>query len=127
MRAPAGTTDPAAPPAHAKHLAQLLAQETPNTATAVKRKNQRTNWVFIDWSQNNPATTAVAPYSLRGRDHPTVSTPIIRDEVHACQRIELLTFTADDVLGRINTLSDPFSNLDHNHPTLPALPGGTTP
>jgi bifunctional non-homologous end joining protein LigD len=34
-------------------------------------KNQRTGWVFIDWSQNNPAKTTIAPYSLRGRARPT--------------------------------------------------------
>lgn len=68
------TGDPAAPSAYAKRLAQRLAKETPETVTAVMAKAQRAGRVFIDWSQNNPAKTTVAPYSLRGRDHPTVST-----------------------------------------------------
>lgn len=37
-------------------------------------KAQRTGRVFIDWSQNNPAETTIAAYSLRGREHLTVST-----------------------------------------------------
>ena len=39
--------------------------------------------VLIDWSQNNPAKTTVAPYSLRARAGATVSTPIGWDEVDA--------------------------------------------
>ena len=31
--------------------------------------------MFLDWSQNNAAKTTVAPYSLRGRDTPTVAAP----------------------------------------------------
>ena len=39
--------------------------------------------VLVDWSQNNPAKTTVAPYSLRARAGATVSTPIGWDEVDA--------------------------------------------
>ena len=46
-------------------------------------KALRTGKVFVDWSQNNPAKTTVAPYSLRARDEPTVSTPLTWDEVEA--------------------------------------------
>lgn len=78
------TSDPAVPSVYAKKLAQQLARETPDRVTAVMAEAQRTNRVFIDWSQNNPAKTTIAPYSLRGRDHPTASTPITWEEVEAC-------------------------------------------
>ncbi|OXM59796.1 hypothetical protein CF165_45905 [Amycolatopsis vastitatis] len=39
------------------------------------------------WSQNNPAKTTIAPYSLRGRDHPTASTPVTWDEVENCAHV----------------------------------------
>ena len=42
--------------------------------------------VLIDWSQNNPAKTTVAPYSLRARAGATVSAPIGWDEVDAVRR-----------------------------------------
>ncbi|MEK8228525.1 hypothetical protein NKG05_24650 [Oerskovia sp. M15] len=29
----------------------------------------------MDWSQNNGNKTTIAPYSLRGRAHPTVAAP----------------------------------------------------
>ncbi|WP_244199856.1 DNA ligase D [Amycolatopsis thailandensis] len=113
------TDDPAAPSAYAKKLAQRLARETPDQVTAVMAKAQRTGRVFIDWSQNNPAKTTIAPYSLRGRDHPTVSTPITWDEVRTCRRPAQLSFTADDVLDRVNDNGDLLANL---HTARAALP-----
>ncbi|MEV6908374.1 DNA ligase D [Amycolatopsis sp. NPDC051071] len=106
------TDDPSAPSAYAKKLAQRLARETPDKVTAVMAKAQRTGRVFIDWSQNNPAKTTVAPYSLRGRDRPTASTPIAWDEVRACCRASQLEFTADDVLDRVDEYGDLFAELD---------------
>ncbi|WP_410646433.1 DNA ligase D [Amycolatopsis sp. cmx-4-54] len=113
------TDDAAAPSAYAKKLAQRLARETPDRVTAVMAKAQRTGRVFIDWSQNNPAKTTVAPYSLRGRDHPTVSTPITWDEVRACRRPAQLVFTADDVLDRVNEHGDLLADLGTTRAALP--------
>ena len=44
-------------------------------------KSVRTGKVFVDWSQNNGAKTTIAPYSLRGREHPTVAAPRTWDEL----------------------------------------------
>lgn len=87
--------------------------------TAVMAKAQRTGRVFIDWSQNNPAKTTIAPYSLRGRDHPTVSTPVTWDEVRACRHVNHLTFTADDVLDRVGEHGDLLAGLDERRAPLP--------
>ncbi|RSD25043.1 DNA ligase D [Amycolatopsis eburnea] len=111
--------DPAAPSAYAKRLAQRLAKETPETVTAVMAKAQRPGRVFIDWSQNNPAKTTVAPYSLRGRDHPTVSTPVTWAEVRACRHVSHLTFTADDVLDRVAEHGDLLTGLAEERAPLP--------
>ncbi|KAA9156237.1 DNA ligase D [Amycolatopsis acidicola] len=113
------TGDPGTPSAYAKALAERLARETPDTVTAVMAKAKRTGRVFIDWSQNNPAKTTIAPYSLRGRDLPTVSTPITWDEVRAGTDAEALVFTADDVLDRVDELGDLFAGLDTNRAPLP--------
>ena len=108
------------PSTYAKALAQQLAKETPDRVTATMAKAQRTGRVFIDWSQNNPAKTTVAPYSLRGRDRPTVSTPITWDEVRACSHAAQMVFTADDVLDRVDELGDLLANLDRTRAALPA-------
>ncbi|MCR6484866.1 DNA ligase D [Amycolatopsis sp. OK19-0408] len=113
------TDDPAAPSAYAKDLARRLARETPDTVTAVMAKAQRTGRVFIDWSQNNPAKTTVAPYSLRGRDHPAVSTPVTWAEVRACRHVLHLTFTAEDVLERVAEHGDLLAGLPESAAPLP--------
>ncbi|SDC77378.1 non-homologous end-joining DNA ligase [Actinokineospora iranica] len=96
---------------YAKSLAERLEKTLPTLVVSRMAKNLRPHKVFIDWSQNNPKKTTVAPYSLRARPHPTVSTPITWDEVAACRTPQDLTFTADDVLDRITTHGDLFAPL----------------
>lgn len=103
------TDDPGRPSAYAKTLAERFAADTPDLVTAKMTKALRTGKVFIDWSQNNPAKTTVAPYSLRGRDHPTASTPVTWEEVRDCRHPDDLTFTADDVLDRVAEHGDLFA------------------
>jgi bifunctional non-homologous end joining protein LigD len=65
--------------------------------------------VLIDWSQNNVAKTTVAPYSLRARSEPTVSTPVSWKEVEQVAdagKPERLRFLPDDVLGRVEKMGD---------------------
>lgn len=84
------------------------------------RKSERVGRVLIDWSQNHPAKTTVAAYSLRAGRMPTVATPVTWDEIAACARSEdpaLLRFTAPDVLERVGRLGDlmpapPFTGAD---------------
>ncbi|MEV0622900.1 non-homologous end-joining DNA ligase [Nonomuraea sp. NPDC050404] len=96
------------PSAYAKRLAQLLEKEHPDQVVSVMTKKARPGKVFIDWSQNNPAKTTVAPYSLRAREQPTVSTPLTWKEVEGCERPEDLVFTAPDVLARVEKRGDLF-------------------
>ena len=71
-------------------------------------KNLRHGKVFVDWSQNNAAKTTVAPYSLRARPRPTVSTPLGWAEVASGPP---LAFTAPDVLARVDTDGDRFAGV----------------
>jgi bifunctional non-homologous end joining protein LigD len=101
--APAGA---GATSAYAKDLAGRLERAHPDLVIARMTKKDRAGKIFIDWSQNNPAKTTVAAYSLRAREHPTVSTPITWDEVAACRRASDLRFLAGDVLDRVADLGD---------------------
>ncbi|NUP65276.1 MAG: ATP-dependent DNA ligase [Nonomuraea sp.] len=96
------------PSAYAKRLAQLLEKEHPKEVVSVMAKKARPGKVFIDWSQNNPAKTTVAPYSLRARERPTVSTPLLWKEVEGCEHPDDLVFTAPDVLARVEKHGDLF-------------------
>ena len=82
-------------------------------------KADRTGKVFLDWSQNNAAKTTVAPYSLRARDRPTVSTPVTWDEVAACRSVADLTFTAPEVLDRLDRDGDLLAGLADAAAPLP--------
>lgn len=96
------------PSVYAKRLAQLLEKEHRDQVVSVMTKKARPGKVFIDWSQNNPAKTTVAPYSLRARERPTVSTPLTWKEVEDCERPDDLVFTAPDVLARVEKRGDLF-------------------
>ena len=95
----------------ARGYAERLEREDPKRVTSRMTKAIRTGKVFIDWSQNNGKKTTVAPYSLRAREHPTVSTPLNWDEVADCTQVADLTFTAEDVPARVATFGDLFAPL----------------
>lgn len=115
--APIKPADPEAPSAYAKALAQRLETREPGLVVSKMLKTLRPGKVLIDWSQNNTAKTTVAPYSVRARAEPTVSTPLGWDEVEAGG---LLRFTTADVLERIATHGDLFEPLlAKDRPKLP--------
>jgi bifunctional non-homologous end joining protein LigD len=98
------------PFAHA--VAQTLERDTPDKVVSRMAKNLRKGKVFVDWSQNDRAKTTVAVYSLRAREHPTVSTPVTWDEVERAAKsgkAERLRFESKDVLKRIDKHGDLFA------------------
>ncbi len=95
--------------AFAKAVARHLQALHPGRVTSVMAKKERPGKVFIDWSQNNPAKTTVAPYSLRANPAPTVSTPLLWDEVGECDDPRGMVFTAADVLDRVARHGDLFA------------------
>src|SRR6478609_8606299 len=83
-----GTADDDATKAFALALGRILAETAPDRVTTVMAKEQRPGKVFVDWSQNDRHKTTVAPYSLRARPRPTVSTPVSWSEVEAARDAE---------------------------------------
>jgi bifunctional non-homologous end joining protein LigD len=96
---------------YARSLALRLEKERPDLVVSEMTKSLRPGKVFIDWSQNVAAKTTVAPYSLRARPEPTVSTPITWDEVSNCAAVEDLKFVAADVLRRVDDVGDLLADL----------------
>jgi bifunctional non-homologous end joining protein LigD len=95
-------------------LARTLEREHPELVVSNMRRSLRSDRVLIDWSQNHPAKTTVAVYSLRGRDEPTASTPVTWAEVDRCAHSgdpATLRFTADQVLERIEEHGDLFADV----------------
>ena len=98
----------------AKRVAQQLEQAMPKLVTSTMTKSLRAGKVFLDWSQNNGSKTTIAPYSLRGREHPTVAAPRTWDEI-ADPKLRHLRF--DEVLKRVEKDGDLLANLDETVPT----------
>ncbi|HEV2062238.1 MAG TPA: hypothetical protein VGR12_05240 [Solirubrobacteraceae bacterium] len=88
-------------------LAERLQAERPDEVSASTRPADRAGRVFIDWMQNHPRRSTIAPYSLRAlRERPGVSTPVTWDELAAGAP---LRFTPDEVLARIEARGDLFA------------------
>jgi bifunctional non-homologous end joining protein LigD len=103
VSAPVSVDGPALTSEYARWVAQRLEQSLGGLVVSRMAKALRPGKVLVDWSQNNPAKTTVAPYSLRARPAPTVSTPLTWDEVAAGAP---LSFTAPQVLARVDALGD---------------------
>jgi bifunctional non-homologous end joining protein LigD len=91
-------------------VGQVMERQMSGRVTTVMAKAARPGKVFVDWSQNAYHKTTIAPYSLRARPHPTVSTPVTWDEVADCANDRLeLRFEAPAVLERVSRLGDLFA------------------
>lgn len=120
--APIRVSDREHPSRYARALAQELSAETPDRVVWRMEKVLRPGKVLIDWSQNNPAKTTVAPYSLRARNGATVSTPIGWDEVEAVldgADPGSLRFRTEDVLARVEDYGDLFDIAGAQRAVLP--------
>jgi bifunctional non-homologous end joining protein LigD len=105
-------------------VAQLLEREDPKRVTSIMAKAERPGKIFVDWSQNTRHKTTIAPYSLRARPHPTVSTPLTWEEVERGAEGEPLSFVARDVLERVAAHGDLFADTLTVRQDLPGGAGG---
>ena len=108
--------------AHA--LAQLLEHEHPEMVVSDMKKTLRAGKVFVDWSQNDEHKTTVAVYSLRAREHPTVSTPVTWEDVERAFKkkdASRLVFEAPQVVSRFEKVGDLFEPVLTLKQRLPDL------
>ncbi len=108
-------------------LAQLLEHDHRDLVLSEMSKQARTGKVFVDWSQNDEHKTTVAVYSLRAREHPTVSTPVTWEEVERAFKKKdagLLVFEAPQVVARFEKMGDLFEPVLELKQQLPDLKGG---
>lgn len=97
----------------ARRVAQQLEQSMPKLVTATMTKSLRAGKIFLDWSQNNGSKTTIAPYSLRGRDTPTVAAPRTWEEIGDP---ELRHLEYHEVLARVAEQGDLLADLDADVP-----------
>src|SRR3954466_9854367 len=90
-------------------LAEHLEREHPDLVVHKMLKSLRKGKVLVDWSQNDEHKTTVCVYSLRAKEQPTVSTPVTWEEVETClakKTPDMLTFTSDQTLQRVEKMGD---------------------
>ncbi len=118
------------PFAHA--LARLLEDQHRDLVVSDMKKELRKGKVLVDWSQNDQHKTTIAVYSLRAREHPTVSTPVKWEEVeHLLKKKDatLLVFEAEQVIKRVEKFGDLFEptlKLKQKLPKFPAIQTSTS-
>src|SRR5215218_1566202 len=95
----------------ARELAMALEADHRDRVISSMKRSARDGKVFIDWSQNNGAKTTVSPYSLRGRQHPTVAAPRTWQEL-ASPDLRQLDYT--EMADRIAELGDLLGSLADN-------------
>jgi bifunctional non-homologous end joining protein LigD len=114
----------AATRAFARAVAQLLQDRQPDRIVTTQVKSERSGKVLIDWMQNHRTKTTVCAYSLRGRDRPTVSTPVTWEEVDQALRDgrdDDLRFELGALGDRIRDHGDLFEPVVTNRQQLPDL------
>ena len=79
----------------AKNISELMVQENFKLYTTNMRMNKREGKIFIDYFRNKKGATSVCPYSIRLKEHATISCPIFWNE-----------------LDRINPKSITIKNID---------------
>jgi bifunctional non-homologous end joining protein LigD len=97
----------------AKRVAQQLEKSMPKLVTSTMTKSLRAGKVFLDWSQNSGSKTTIAPYSLRGRERPTVAAPRTWEELDDPKLTQL---RYDEVMARVARDGDLLDPLDADLP-----------
>ncbi|MBM7025602.1 ATP-dependent DNA ligase [Clavibacter zhangzhiyongii] len=107
-----GSHDAAAISEVAHELARALEADHPDLVVSDMKKALRQGKVLVDWSQNNPNKTTVAPYSLRGRSRPTVAVPRTWRELASptLRHLEM-----DEVIARMRKRADPLAPVEEGH------------
>jgi bifunctional non-homologous end joining protein LigD len=110
--------------AFARAVAAHLEKQLPKLVVSSMKKSVRKGKVFVDWSQNDVHKTTICVYSLRAREHPTVSTPLRWKEVEEAlgsSESDRLVFEAAEVLERVEKHGDLFAPVLDQQQALPTF------
>lgn len=108
----------------ARTITRQLIDEFGDLVTDKASRRERADRVFIDWAQNNPLRSVVAPYSLRGMPFPSVAAPLLWDEIEAAVRqdaAESLLFLPWDVVDRLEKMADSLEPVLTETQRLPTI------
>ncbi len=106
---------------YVKQLNASLHKAQPDFFVATMSVEQRAGRIYVDYNQNLAARNTIAPYSMRGRERPSVATPVKWEELGTVRGPDDLQFTPEDVLARVADHGDLAADLlTLDVPALPA-------
>lgn len=111
-----GRQDAAVVHGYARAVAEELERARPKLVTSRMTKALRPGKVLVDWSQNHPAKTTIAPYSLRGRALPHAAAPRTWAELGA----DLAQLDHAEVVARLQEDGDLLAGLAVPGPKVPS-------
>lgn len=96
-----------------KEIAQAMTKDEPDLVVWKMTTSLRAGKVLFDWSQNTATKTTITPYSLRGKDRPTVAAPRTWEEmeIELSKPGRLRQLDLEDVLDRLGSEKDPMAEL----------------
>lgn len=111
VHVPVGGATFAETKAFARAIAAELVAADPARVTDRMPKAGRAGKVFVDWGQNDPMKSTIAPYSLRAMPVPLVAAPVDWEELAAAAAPRELRFTPAQALARVAERGDRFAPL----------------
>ncbi len=107
-----------------KAVAGIMQKNYPDLVTAKMAKEYRKAKVFINWSQNDSSKTMICVYSLRAREKPIVSFPLVWKELENLAGLgdpEKLQVMHSEAVSRAEKKGDLFQELIVKKQKLPHL------
>ena len=87
-------------------IAHYLVSKDADSFTIERLKKNRGNRLYVDYIQHAEGKTIVSPYSVRGKSHAGVATPLFWDEVS--EDLKLEDFQLDRIIRRVQKQGCPF-------------------
>jgi bifunctional non-homologous end joining protein LigD len=107
-----------------KAVAEIIQKHYPDLVTAKMAKKDRSEKVFINWSQNDASKTMICVYSLRAREKPYVSFPLEWGELESFAERgdpEKLQVVHSEAVSRAERKGDLFREVLVKEQKLPHL------
>ncbi|HEV3475641.1 MAG TPA: non-homologous end-joining DNA ligase [Actinomycetota bacterium] len=96
----------------ARQIAERLAAGDPEMTLSEQARDRRAGKVLVDWGQNDPNRSVIAPYSLRAMREPRVAGPLRWAEVESIAAGgEPPPLGPGDVLDRLARAGDAFADM----------------
>lgn len=88
-------------------IGRFINEQLPDITSLIRQPSKRQNKVYIDVLQNHYKQTVIAPYSARGVDSASVSTPLKWSEIK--KGLDPKNFTIESVPNRLKKYGDLFA------------------